>query len=71
MPYVAKPVREDVDAYSAVWPLDMSSVRRYKKVVLSSGLVKRSAICSFVGTQLMPIMSFRGLRDVQPRTVNS
>ena len=29
----------------------MSNERRYKNVVLSSGLVNRSAICSLVGTQ--------------------
>ena len=59
VPYAAKPVREGDDAYSAVWPLDMSSVRRYKKVVLSSGYVNRSAICSLVGTQFTVITSLR------------
>ena len=37
----------------------MSNERKYKNVVLSSGLVNRSAICSLVGTQLTVITRFR------------
>ena len=39
--------------------LDISSERRYKNVVLSSGFVNRSAICSLVGIQLMLMMRLR------------
>ena len=40
--------------------LDISSERRYKNVVLSSGFVNRSAICSLVGIQLMLMMRRAG-----------
>ena len=48
-------------AYSVLVLLefDMSSERKYKNVVLSSGFVNRSAICSLVGTQLMLMMRWR------------
>ena len=53
--------RWESHAQSVLVPLelDISSERRYKNVVLSSGFVNRSAICSLVGIQLMLMMRLR------------
>ena len=44
-------LREDGGAHGTSVLLVMSNARSDKNVVLSSGLVSRSAICSLVGTQ--------------------